>query len=145
MKKFFIIIIDAGWPTIAHGALQRSLKPLQEYLADHHLTILPQEDARDFFKEHPEEIGKDPIILITDTHPKKVRHRPEDEPYGIRIDLGAVTSQDEVVRYLQEVCQLINNEDFVAEVSWEERKKIARVFLKDVVKDLVVRFLELVV
>ena len=65
--------------------------------------------------------------------------------YGIRIDLGMVQNRDEVIKYLQDICQLIRNEEFIEAVSWEERKKIARRFLKDVVRDLFVKFLELVV
>ena len=144
-KTFYIIVIDAGWPTVAHDVLRRSTNLLKAYLAGHHLIFFTREESRNFLREHPEDIDKDPIILITDTHPKKARKQPEEQLSGIRIDLGAVQDRDEVIRHLQELCKLIRNEDFVKDVSWEERRRIARTVLRDVVRDMLMKFLELVV
>lgn len=140
-----MIIIDSGWPTVAHEVLQRSIGVLKDYLAGHHLITLSKEDARHFIREHPENIGKDPIILITDTHPKQARRQPDEALKGIRIDLGEVHERSEVVKHLQQICRLITRDDFIADVSWEERRRIAKSFLRDVVRDVLVKFLELIV
>ncbi len=145
MQRFYIIIIDAGWPTVAHEVLRQSIGLLKDYLVGHHLMILSREDSREFLREHPEQIDKDPIILITDTHPKRARQKPEGALQGIRINLGPVQSREEVIKHLQEICQLIRHDKFISDISWEERRRIARAFLKDVVRDLFVKFLELVV
>lgn len=144
-KKFYIIIIDSGWPTVAHEILQKSMRPLKQYLGDHSLTIFSEEESRDFLKEHHEEIGNDPIVIITDTNPKRLVSEKDAEFKGLRIDLGKVHDEDEAVKYLRQICQLIKNEKFIADVSWEERKKVAHAFIKDILGDVFLKFLELMV
>lgn len=139
MKKFYIIIIDSGWPTTAHQVLEESAGILKGYFVDHHLAILTHAESQDFLKDHPNEIIKDPIIIITDTNPK--RYDTSRELSGLRIDLGGITDRQEVIKYLQDICVLIKNETFISDISWEERKKIARSFFKDIVGDILIKTL----
>ena len=148
MKKFYITIIDSGWPTDAHDVCKNSLKLLKEYLAAHNLVIFSEEESQEFLREHPEEIGKDPIIIITDVNPKKIYRKKQQEVKdltGIRIDLGKSNNKDEAIRYLQQVCRMIEDEKFVSDISWDERRKIARSFLKDIVEDLFTKWLEFII
>lgn len=145
MKSFYIIVIDSGWPTVAHEVVQESITTLKNYLRKHNLFALSQEESEDFLRENPDEIGKDPIIIITDVHPGKIYIEKGEEIRGIRIDLGKVKERDEVIRYMQDLCKLIENEDFISDISWEEKKKIADVFFKDIVGGLFVKFLELII
>lgn len=145
MKKFYIVIIDSGWPSVAHVVLQAAMGLLREYLGDQNLIIFPKEDSRDFLKNHPEDIGTDPIIIITDINPKEVPLVTEEEINGIRINLGKVKDRDEVINYLQNLCQLVRHAGFITAITWEEKKKIARMFLKDVMGNVLLKFLELIV
>lgn len=144
-KRFYIIIIDSGWPTVAHEILQKAMRPLKHYLGEHHLIIFSEEESRDFLKGHHEEINNDPLMIITDIDPKKLVSKKNSEFEGLRIDLGKVHDEDEVVKYLRQICQLIKNEKFIADISWEERKKVAHSFIKDILGDVFLKFLELMV
>jgi len=141
-KRFYIIIIDSGWPTVAHEVLQKAMRPLKHYLGDHSLIIFSEEESRDFLKEHQNDIDDDPIMIITDVDPQKLVSGKEGFK-GLRIDLGKVHDEDEVVKYLRQICQLIKNERFIADISWEERKKVAHAFIKDILGDVFLKFLEL--
>ena len=145
MKKFYIIIVDSGWPSNAHETLQKAMKPLREFLSEHHLIIFSEEESRDFLKERHEEISNDPIIIITDVSPNKLASGKDVKFKGLKIDLGKIHDKDEVVTYLREICQLIKSEQFIADVTWEERKKVAHLFVKDVLGEVFIKFLELIV
>lgn len=141
MKKFHIVIIDSGWPTAAHEILQKSMKALKEFLSGHHLIIFSEEEAQDFLRNHPQEIGKDPLIIITDTNPKKISAETEHLK-GIRIDLGKIAEGREVIAYLQEICRFIKDDRFIADISWEERKKITRLLVEEVAGGIFTKILE---
>lgn len=144
MKKFYIIIIDSGWPTVAHEVLQKSLHQLKDAFSGHRLIIFSEKQSQDFLKEEPDEVGKDPIIIITDFNTRKLNHEKEAKLSGIRLSLGMIENRTLAIRTLQEICKLIRHEKFISDISWEERKAFGQLFLKDI-GDVIGKFLHFLI
>jgi hypothetical protein len=142
VKKFYIIVIDSGWPKVAHEVLEKSIKQLKHHFEAHKLILFTQEEAQDFLQDNPDEIGKDPIIIITDIDPRKSKKAMSFD--GIRIDLGKIHERTEVIKQLEEICRLIKHDKFIADISWEERKRVAQSFFKSV-GDIFVKCLEFMI
>ena len=142
MKRFHIVIIDSGWPTVAHEVLQQSMRTLKGYLSRNNEVIIPPEEkAQDFLRHHPDYMDKDPIIVITDLDPAKIiskakaKDRAKKNLNGIIIKMGTITDKDDVLRILHEMCRLIGNKKFVSDISWEERRNVLNTVLGGVVEN----------
>lgn len=129
MKKFHVIVIDAGWPTVAHKVMHGSLKAFESVVArNHSLMVFSEKQSQEIMAKYPEDLGTDPTIIITHLDPKKIKKfRPGahlKELDGVRINLGELASEEAILGCLLEVCQLINDPKFTSDVPWKEREKM---------------------
>lgn len=149
VKKFYVIIIDSGWPTVAHEVLQSAKNVMNGYLSKgQDLIEFSEKESQDFLRRFPKEIGKDPIIIITHLDPKKNVKGREKELIkrldGIRIDLGDIKDRNTVLRYLLEICKLIKDERFLSDMSWAERRELFGSVLRNVTKDFFSKIVEVI-
>lgn len=129
MKKFHVIVIDSGWPTVAHEIMQGSLKAFESVVArNNSLMVFSEKQSQEIMAKYPEDLGTDPTIIITHLDPKKIKRNNSGavlrEIDGVRINLGELGSKEAVMECLLEVCRLVNDPKFTSDVPWKEREKM---------------------
>ena len=101
-----IYIIDSGWDSLAHKYLTGVLDLFKAYLTDQNLYIFSAEQSIAFLKDHPDLIGKDPIIVVID---KLARTLNNPDGFGTRLELGLIKDPYRVEWLIKMFVRIVNN------------------------------------
>ncbi len=118
-SRLDIYIIDSGWDSLAHRVLQRSLDLFRAYLTDHDVYVLTPKQSTAFLKQHPELIGKDPIIAIVDGLARKLQN---PDGFGTRLELGLVNDEYRLECLLKMFLQIVNDKTSIFDIAYTFRK-----------------------
>ncbi len=118
-SRLDIYIIDSGWDSLAHRVLQHSLDLFTAYLTEHNVYVLTPEQSTAFLKEHPELIGKDPIIAIVDDLARKLNN---PHGFGTRLELGLVNDAFRLECLLKMFLQIVNDKMNIFDIAYTFRK-----------------------
>ncbi|HSI83267.1 MAG: hypothetical protein ACAI35_04175 [Candidatus Methylacidiphilales bacterium] len=103
---FDVFVIDSGWNVPAHHVLKAERVLFSQFLKQHNLYVLDKEQSQAFLREHPNLIGKDPIVAIVD---KESMEKGNSAGFGARLELGLVKDRDRVVWLLKMILRIVNN------------------------------------
>jgi hypothetical protein len=113
-SRLDIYIIDSGWDSLPHRVLHRSLDLFKTYLTDHNVYILTPEQSAAFLKQHPDLIGKDPIIAIVDGLARKLNN---PSGFGTRLELGLVHDAYRLEYLLKMFLQIVNTKTDILDIT----------------------------
>jgi hypothetical protein len=114
-----IYVIDSGWKTLAHKILVGEMDLFKAYLKEHNLFILSPEQSVAFLKEHPEMIGRDPIIAVVD---KLARDLDNPDGFGTRLELGGIHDPKRIHWLIQMFVRVINSKSEILDIANTFRK-----------------------
>jgi len=109
-----IYIIDSGWDTVAHRVLQRSMPLVKSYLKEHNLFVLSQEYSLEVLRNHPELIGKDPVIMVVDRLARKLKN---PHGFGARVMLGQVHLESHVFKLIKMFLRIVNTHEQALDIA----------------------------
>ena len=98
-------IIDSGWDSVAHRALEGAMGQLVPLLSGQRLFRLSPEQSIAFLKEHAELIGKDPIVVVVDRLARKLEN---PGGYGVRLCLGMIQDPQRLDWVLRLFARIVN-------------------------------------
>lgn len=103
-KRFDIFLVDTGWNSPVARLVREQVPVLFHYNPHDSLYILSHEQSLAIIKKDPEQIGKDPILLVYDLY------AGDNNPgnyRGFRLNLGLIRHADQALARLQDFVKFI--------------------------------------
>ena len=115
-------MVDSGWKTEAGEVVRESLELFTKYLQRHEVYILSQDQSEDFLQNHPQLLGKDPIIAVLD---RKAIDRKE-AGIGVRLLLGRIHNPHRVHNLLMMLLRIVNTRQLAEDLPESIRREVHR-------------------
>jgi hypothetical protein len=97
--RFRIFVIDTGWNSVAHKALEENLDLIREFNDEEEVYFLDREKSIALLRQHCRLIGHDPMISVYDL--RAIHRRPVQHAHGLRLHLGLLRQEDQALGALQ--------------------------------------------
>ncbi|MGH2652459.1 MAG: hypothetical protein ACRDHK_14750, partial [Actinomycetota bacterium] len=91
--RFEVYVIDSGWKNEASEVVRESMELFKKYLKNHEVYVLSEDDSEEFLQDHPQLLGKDPIIAVLD---REAIRRESRNGIGARVLLGRIHDRNRV-------------------------------------------------
>jgi len=121
--RFEIYIIDSGWKTEAGEAVRDSLPLFTKYLRRHEVYFLNEDQSEEFLQDHPQLLGKDPIIAVLD---REAIQRESQNGIGARLLLGRIHDRNRVVALLKMLLRIVNTKQMADDLPEAVRYEVHR-------------------
>lgn len=121
--RFEVYVIDSGWKNEASECVRESLELFKKYLKDHDVYVLDEDQSEDFLQNHPQLLGKDPIIAILD---REAIRRQSRNGVGARLMLGRVHDKNRVQALLKMLLRIVNTRKLALDLPKSIRQEVHR-------------------
>jgi hypothetical protein len=121
--RFEVYVIDSGWQNEASEVVRASLDLFTKYLKRHTVYVLTADQSEEFLQDHPQLLGKDPIIAILDRTAIERRSR---NGIGARLLLGRVHDKSRVQSLLKMLLRIVNTRQLAADLPGSIRREVHR-------------------
>jgi hypothetical protein len=121
--RFEVYVIDSGWKTEAGEVVRESLELFAKYLRRHEVYILTEDQSEEFLQDHPQLLGKDPIIAVLDRH---AINRASQTGIGARLLLGRIHNRDRVQSLLKMLLRIVNTRHLAEDLPEAIRREVHR-------------------
>lgn len=115
-------MIDSGWKTEAGEVVRESLELFTKYLQRHEVYRLSEDQSEEFLQNHPQLLGKDPIIAVLD---RKAINRKEPG-IGVRLLLGSIHNTHRVHNLLMMLLRIVNTRQLAEDLPEAIRREVHR-------------------
>lgn len=121
--RFEVYVIDSGWKNEASEVVRESLELFTKYLRRHTVYVLSEDQSEEFLQDHPQLLGKDPIIAVLD---RTAIERGSDNGVGARLLLGRVHNKTRVQALLKMLLRIVNTRQMAEDLPGSIRKEVHR-------------------
>jgi hypothetical protein len=121
--RFEVYVIDSGWKSEAGEVVRESLDLFAKYLQRHRVYVLTEDQSEEFLQDHPQLLGKDPIIAVLD---RKAIERRSENGIGARLLLGRVHSRTRVLALLKMLLRIVNTRHLAEDLPGAIRREVHR-------------------
>ena len=121
--RFEVYVIDSGWKNEAGEVVRESLELFAKYLKRHTVYVLTEDQSEEFLQDHPQLLGKDPIIAILD---RGAIERRSPHGIGARLMLGQVHDRNRVQSLLKMLLRIVNTRQLAADLPGSVRREVHR-------------------
>jgi hypothetical protein len=121
--RFEVYVIDSGWKTEAGDVVRESLELFTKYLQRHEVYVLSEDQSEDFLQNHPQLLGKDPIIAVLD---REAIDRGSRTGIGARLLLGRIHKRDRVQALLKMLLRIVNTRHLAEDLPGAIRREVHR-------------------
>ena len=122
-RRFEVYVIDSGWKTECAEVVRESLELFTKYLQRHQVYILTADQSEDFLQNHPQLLGKDPIIAVLD---REAINRGSQNGIGARLLLGRVNNKHRVQSLLTMLLRIVNTRHLAEDLPGAIRREVHR-------------------
>jgi hypothetical protein len=121
--RFEVYVIDSGWKNEASEVVRESLDLFTKYLKRHTVYILTEDQSEEFLQNHPQLLGKDPIVAILD---RAAIDRRSQRGIGARLLLGRVHDRNRVQALLKMLLRIVNTRKLAEDLPGSIRREVHR-------------------
>lgn len=121
--RFEVYVIDSGWKTQAGEIVRDSLDLFTKYLQRHTVYILSPDQSEEFLQDHPQLLGKDPIIAVLD---RSAINRARKDGIGARLLLGRIHNPHRVHALLTMLLRIVNTRHLAMDLPGSIRREVHR-------------------
>jgi hypothetical protein len=120
---FEVYVIDSGWKNEASEVVRDSLDLFTKYLRRHTVYVLSEDQSEEFLQDHPQLLGKDPIIAILD---RDAIERRSPDGVGARLLLGRIHNRTRVQSLLKMLLRIVNTRHLAIDLPGAIRREVHR-------------------
>ena len=122
--RFRIFIMDSGWNSVAHKALQENFALIRDLQKEDPIYVLSREQSIEFLRQHPERIGKEPTIGVHDL--AALGESGTSEFHGFRLHLGLMRTPQQALVALQSFVRFLSTHRQSTDLEAEIRADLRR-------------------
>ncbi len=133
--RFHVFLIDTGWNGPVSKVLHEHMPLFHHYHPQDPVYILSREQSIKILKKAPENIGRDPMIVVYDIYrPKKNQSKEKANYHGFRLNLGIIKNPEQALVKLQEFLKFVATHRTAECLSFEVERELHREGVSNMVK-----------
>lgn len=121
-SRFRIFIIDTCWNSVASRVLKENLDLFIDLNREESTYFLGRDVSVALLRQHESLIGRDPIIIVHDL--KVIRERGSDGVHGLRLHLGLMQTETQVLTGLQMFARFLRTHRAAKNLEAQVRSKL---------------------
>jgi hypothetical protein len=121
-SRFRIFVIDSGWNSVASRVLKENLDLFLDIHREEPTYFLGRDVSVALLRQYDSLIGCDPIIMVHDM--KVIRERGRDGVHGLRLHLGTMQTEIQVLAGLQMFARFLRTHRAAKNLEAEVRGKL---------------------